>query len=86
MNRIQTVEAIGNFRLNVSFEDGSSGVVDLVVLARNTWIIQSGGEHHVAGVWGHGSAPRGVTARTGIACAGARGALPRWKCASPTLL
>ena len=47
----------------------------LGVPARNSWIILPGHGHHSAGVWGHGSAPSGVTAR---------GAVPRWKCTSPS--
>ena len=53
--------------------------------ARPKYSLQTNaGGHHVAGAWGHGSAPRGVTARTRNACPGARGALPRWKCTPPS--
>ena len=37
-------------------------VQSLVVPARNSWIIRYARGHHVAGVWGHASAPSGVTA------------------------
>ena len=49
----------------------------LVVSVRNTCTIRGISGHHAAGVWGHGSAPRGVTACERTAFAGARGAMPR---------